>query len=426
MIHRNILLLVFFASGVAALIYQIIWQRLLTLVTGSDVQSVTLIVSAVMVGLGIGSVAGGHLADRLTNRSRLLLFAACEVAIAIFGAASVALFYDVLYVEFGTHHLTPIAIAALHVGATLWPTFFMGMSLPLIARALTIDAGQPSRLVAVAFGWNTLGAAAGAALTASVLLPMMPFQSIVASAALINLACAITIAAAAIRLPRTAIDLPAMEQRADLAPHRTTLRTWLALFALSGFVALSLEMVWFQILSVMLKSNATTFGRLLALYLGGLGLGALAAQSPRVQRWPAARSFLLLQAAIPIYSGLALAIFGTAIARVPLLDQLSRYLSGAGGLSPEAAMSISGVVIGWVIPIVLMSVPTFLMGLSFAGLQRTVQTELQALGRRVGWLQAANIAGAVIGAVVTGFRLIDSVGPFSTLRALILVGGVFL
>ena len=62
---------VFLCSGFAALLYQMIWQRLLTLFGGADVYSVTLIVSAFMAGLGLGSLAGGHLADRLTLRRRL-------------------------------------------------------------------------------------------------------------------------------------------------------------------------------------------------------------------------------------------------------------------------------------------------------------------------------------------------------------------
>src|SRR5215204_3654728 len=77
-------LIVFFSSGVAALLYQIIWQRLLTFFGGADVYSVTIIVSAFMGGLGFGNLAGGHLADRLSARARLIAFAACELAGAIF------------------------------------------------------------------------------------------------------------------------------------------------------------------------------------------------------------------------------------------------------------------------------------------------------------------------------------------------------
>jgi spermidine synthase len=65
------------------------------------------------------------------------------------------------------------------------------------------------------------------------------------------------------------------------------------------------------------------------------------------------------------------------------------------------------------------------MGLSFGFLQRSVQTDLSGLGRRVGWL-AANIAGAVAGAVTTGFVLLDYLGTAGTLRVLVLAGGIFL
>ena len=88
---------VFLGSGFAALLYQMIWQRLLTLFGGADVYSVTLIVSAFMAGLGLGSLAGGHVADRLTLRRRLRAFALSELAVAAFGAASTWILYDVLY-----------------------------------------------------------------------------------------------------------------------------------------------------------------------------------------------------------------------------------------------------------------------------------------------------------------------------------------
>src|SRR6185503_4835524 len=73
-------LLLFFVSGFAALLYQIIWQRIMTFFGGADLYSVTIIVSAFMGGLGFGNLAGGHLADRLDVRRRLIAFAACETA----------------------------------------------------------------------------------------------------------------------------------------------------------------------------------------------------------------------------------------------------------------------------------------------------------------------------------------------------------
>src|SRR6185295_7944275 len=92
---------IFFTSGFAALLYQVIWQRLLVLFSGADLYSVTIIVASFMGGMGVGHLAGGHVADRVTPRSALLCFAGAELAIALFGFFSRPLYYDFLYDRFG-------------------------------------------------------------------------------------------------------------------------------------------------------------------------------------------------------------------------------------------------------------------------------------------------------------------------------------
>lgn len=81
-----LLFLVFFFSGFSALIYQVVWQRLLTLHYGVGPVSVTLIVSVYMVGLGVGSLFGGYLAEKV--RSKIVLYSAIELLIGIFGLIS--------------------------------------------------------------------------------------------------------------------------------------------------------------------------------------------------------------------------------------------------------------------------------------------------------------------------------------------------
>src|SRR5258708_38377777 len=82
---------VFFGSGFAALIYQITWQRLLTIYYGVGPISVAVVVSVFLLGLGLGSVAGGYLAERV----RLLasLYGLLEIVLAAYGAASIFLLY---------------------------------------------------------------------------------------------------------------------------------------------------------------------------------------------------------------------------------------------------------------------------------------------------------------------------------------------
>jgi predicted membrane-bound spermidine synthase len=426
---RLLFLAVFFASGAAALLYQVIWQRLLTFTTGADVYSVTIVVAAFMAGMGVGSLAGGDLADRLDGRRRLFAFAACELAIALFALASATLYYDWLYTRLGARDLSWIARGVLSFVATLWPTFFMGMSLPLAARAVTDDARQPARWVPLLYGWNTLGAAFGAVLAIAVLFRTLDFESSLRVGAVLSLSCAIAALVMASRLPASASGSGPNVAPGALAAARTSwrsLRGPVLLYALSGFVALSLEVVWFRILGVMLKSTALTFGHLLAIYLGGLGLGSLAANVRRVQAWPARRGFLLSQAAIPIYAALALAVLVGSLGRLEFLGPVWEYLGRYDGLTRSEALTTLSLVLGAGIPVFLMGPPTFLMGFSFGFLQRAVQTDIAGLGRRVGWLQTANIAGAVGGALLTGLVLLTYLGTPGTLRVLVAAGGVFL
>lgn len=425
---RAVFVALFFASGFTALIYQVVWQRLLTLVTGTDANSVAIIVASFMVGLGLGSLAGGYLADRLAVAGRLWLFAGCEAAIALFALVSVTLYYEVLYVSFGARDLPMLAAGALSAAATLVPTFFMGMSLPLAVRVVTDDPRHPARWVPILYGWNTLGAAAGALVTVTVLLPSLAFDQIVRLAALVNAACAV--AACGLVLAPTHGG-PAHASVADGTTNWPEPRTpgvlpmWLALAALSSFVALALELVWFRLLGVILKANAATFGVLLASYLAGFGAGSLAARTPAALRWPAARSFFALQAAVPISTALMLALFVGLVGVSPQTGRVWGFLNGFEGRSQEEWSLGAAMVLGGILIAGLMAAPTFLMGLSVGSLQRAVQSDVAGLGRRVGALQAAGIAGAASGALITGFFLLDWFGTSGTLRVLVAIAGVF-
>jgi predicted membrane-bound spermidine synthase len=198
------------------------------------------------------------------------------------------------------------------------------------------------------------------------------------------------------------------------------------LYAFSGFTALSLEILWFRVLGVILKSNAYTFGHLLALFLTGLALGSFAGNSRLLRRWPAAASFLALQAAIPLSAALLLDAFALSVNRVPVLDPLWEYLAAYEPLVRLNLKSPLYLIVHGAIPVALILPPTMLMGASFASLQRAVQRDLAELGRRVGWLQTANIMGSMAGALATGLLFLDVLGSAGTLRLLAIVSTLFI
>ena len=189
----------------------------------------------------------------------------------------------------------------------------------------------------------------------------------------------------------------------------------------------------------MLKSTSFTFGTLLGIYLAGVGLGSLAGSfaAERCSRRAAAMWFLTLQTAVAAYAALAIAALMLLLEHWPGLAPIADYfgtfepldmaralvtLTGGvvdfdPGPDPNAVVRLMAVLYG-VLPVLLVGPPTFLMGCSFPFLQRAVQNDAQRLGRRVGWLQSANIAGSLVGSLVTGFALLPLLGTAATLRVI--------
>jgi len=184
--------LLFLASGFAALNYQIAWQRALFGWYGVDLDSVSAIVSIFMLGLGVGALAGGWLADRFPAR-RIMVFSAIEALIAVFGFFSLeiidgagALLYD----------LPLPMIVAITFAVFLIPTCAMGATLPVLVTELASRNGNIGVSTGQLYYVNTMGAAAGAFAAAYLLLPMGGLDGAVMTAAAINLTIALLAALA--------------------------------------------------------------------------------------------------------------------------------------------------------------------------------------------------------------------------------------
>lgn len=158
--HYRVILL-FLLSGAAALIYQICWQRLLFESVGTDIDSVTIIVSTFMLGLGMGSLLGGVLADRYPDRA-LELFAGMELLTALFGAFSPVL---IRVVSTATVQAPLGGIAAANFALLLLPTTMMGATLPVLVRLVVSLYKNIGESVGILYFSNTLGAAVGATFT---------------------------------------------------------------------------------------------------------------------------------------------------------------------------------------------------------------------------------------------------------------------
>jgi predicted membrane-bound spermidine synthase len=189
----------FFVSGAAALTYQVCWQRALYGAIGVDTDSVTLIVSAFMLGIGIGGALGGAIADALPRRL-VWAYALVEGLLALFGAFSL----DIIALVsgwFGTTAGLPATGAGVFALLVV-PTTLMGATLPLLTIAFDRRVDNIGRAVGTLYFWNTLGAACACALWPFLLFDYLGLDQAVRLAAAGNflVACAAVVAMTVLRV----------------------------------------------------------------------------------------------------------------------------------------------------------------------------------------------------------------------------------
>src|SRR5882672_10193072 len=188
----RVLCVLFFFSGFPALIYQLTWQRALFRIFGVNSESVSIVVTAFMLGLGLGSLAGGWVSKR-RGVSLLPLLAAIEIMTAAFGIVSLGVFEQVgaLIVNW------PLpAMAAVNLLLVIVPTLLMGATLPILVSHLVQRSGQVGNAVGLLYYVNTLGAGAACLVCAAVLFPFIGMHGAILVAVAINVAVAVSALAA--------------------------------------------------------------------------------------------------------------------------------------------------------------------------------------------------------------------------------------
>lgn len=145
----------FLLSGAAALIYQVVWQRSLFALYGVNVEAVTIVVSAFMLGLGLGSFLGGLLSKR-PGAPLPAWFACIELGIGAFGLISLKLFHLVGQATAGAQGFSTFALSFALV---LVPTLLMGSTLPMLVAYSVRASHNVGRSVGMLYFINTLGSA---------------------------------------------------------------------------------------------------------------------------------------------------------------------------------------------------------------------------------------------------------------------------
>ncbi|MDD3372000.1 MAG: methyltransferase domain-containing protein, partial [Alphaproteobacteria bacterium] len=391
------LLVLFFFSGFPALLYQIVWQRALFRIFGVNIESVTITVTAFMLGLGLGSLAGGLL-SRVQRFSPLLLLAAIEILTGIFGHFSMDIFQAA-----GEHVLgMPLAVtASVTLALVLIPTLLMGATLPLLVSYAVRLSSSVGSSVGQLYYVNTLGAGAVCLLASVTIFPFLQsMQMAVDIAVAMNAAVALGALAAFFFIgKRTRKDAPPAASKKNQKPL-LGLGAVLALAFFSGFVSLSYELFFFRTVSYSSGSISTDFTFTLAAYLIGLASGArLSAES-------------CAKGAQDVLKDTLRSLFiATAIgfAFLPILGLADRINLGDRYADTAVAVALIYLIArGW---------GRLLPGLAHLGIAPD-----ERAGLHTAWLYLSNICGSVLGSVLTGFVLMDVWGLVDLSQALVAGG----
>ena len=371
-------------SGAAALVYQVLWIKQLSLVVGVEVYAITTGISAFFAGLAIGGWLFGRWADRL--QQPVLLYAGLEVLVAILGVgATVAM----------SLAASPFAWLQSHVGLLAWllpfalvgiPAVLMGGTLPVLVRSLAADPGKAGGQLYAA---NTLGAIVGTLLAAFVLIATLGVRGSALFAAMLNLLAA----TAALWLQRQRPTPVA----APVKPHtgKAADRTALWLYAIAGGVALGYEVVWSQSIVQFMSTRTYAFAVVLATYLTGLFIGStlLARRVERIRDpWGV---FGLLIAGAGLIALLEIAVLGRWLV---LAQSQAEYWVLTFGASELAGMSARFAVAA----LSIVFVPTLLLGAAFP-LALRLSVGRERVGRDVGAVVAFNTLGGIVGVMLCGF-----------------------
>lgn len=396
-------------SGLSALVYQVIWTRLLGFAFGTTTAAIGSVLAVFFGGLALGNWIAARRIGRV--RRPLRVYALLELFIGLWALVSLPVLQrlDVVYALLGPDARDSAVVVVRLAAATLLllpPTLAMGATLPVVARALVGDDRTLGRSSALLYTANTLGAVLGAYLCGFWLVPLLGLERSVWMAVAVNLTVAAFVLAVGggVAATRSEGDAqPAPESPSGDAPRRV----FLALFGVSGFVAIGYEIVWSKLLGIVMEGTLYGFAAVLSAYLLGIALGslAIAGRVDRIRDLP--RAFALLHVAI----GVAVSAGTLVVPYLPFaLQRLAAWQGGGDAIHLLLLVAA---------PIVIL--PAALFGAAFPVLIRIYTRRAARVGEGIGVATAVNTAGSIVASLVVGFYAIPSLGLDATLYALVLI-----
>ncbi len=413
-----LLLVLFFASGACALVYQVMWLRLLSLVFGVTVYAASTVLAGFMAGLGVGSLVGGRLASRISKP--LVAFGIAEALVGMTAFATPFLLDALTAVWITVQPSLPQSLAIVtmirFVIAFLLlivPTSMMGATLPLVIKSAVAREDRVGGRIGLLYAINTTGAIAGALVAGFYFISEIGVARSFQIAAATNLLIAIVAIVAGYGIAPATLGAPAVDEvgrgRVE-GPPATEGQQRLVLwtFFVSGLMSLALEIIWFRTLVIFLRPTAYAFTIMLASVLAGIAIGsAIAAPLLQIRR-----RWLPILAAIQCGIGVAAVLsFNMLAGSQQAIASATPWFDRLGINTYLAPLVVSS--------LIAMLPTTILLGLAFPiGLAVWAgDRPSEEVSRRAGTFYSLNVLGAILGSVLAGFILLPQLGTRTSLIA---------
>ncbi|MFC2035601.1 fused MFS/spermidine synthase [Chloroflexota bacterium] len=425
-----IILVLFFFSGAAALIYEVVWMRMLTLVFGATAFATSTILASFFAGLALGSFYFGRVIDK--GRNPLKVYALLEVGIGIFAFLMPLIFssLDTIYISISQHFqisFYPISLIrfVLSFSVLLIPATLMGGTFPVISKFLIRRRERLGRNIGNLYSINTFGAVVGSLSAGFLLIMIWGVKESAYIAGVVNLLIAGTILVLNWRVGNNSVadsDLKKNKREreegggGEYSEKVARLTLWVA--GVSGFCALAYEVFWTRALVFFLDNTIHAFTTMLTTFLFGIAAGSFV-----VARFIDTRKKLL------VWLGLVEMLIGLfAILTIVVFDNLGVTAGNIVGVYDGSMTYWKWTGIKFIRSFLIILIPTFLMGMTFPLVSKIYTTNLRGVGKAIGNVYSANTVGGIFGSVIAGFVLVPFIGVQHSIILIafinVVVGGI--
>jgi len=403
----------FFFSGMAGLVYEVLWVRLFDKVIGSAPFAIASVLTVFMAGLAGGSYFASKRVDRIEKPGNLLiLYGALECAIGLYALilpffpSAIKPLYKLLYNQIFDHFLLYNLISFFICCILLiLPVAFMGATLPILIRFYVRQIDHLGRRAGQLYGINTAGAAVGTILAGFFLIQQFGVWGTIVIVAGVNF----TVGFISMCLGRLNWEAISPTEKQRVAPsNEPGWRTRetppfghqlaLILFAVSGFCAMGYQVIWSRLIGLLIAPTTYSFTLVVATFIIGLSLGNF------IFGWIADRTDKTFHLLVATQIAAAFSALG-----------VSHFLGNSQLFFSKiiyAFMGQFGQMMLWqffLLFIILLG-PTVLLGGAFPLVGKLYTTSIQKVGNSIGVAYAINTIGAILGSFAGGFILIPFLG----------------